>query len=67
MGLLLFCLLLLVFNFYEIVSLAAISALALPVVIIATLLFGALAFAAVGAVIYDVIARRHKQTREPRV
>jgi membrane protein implicated in regulation of membrane protease activity len=61
-GLLLFCLLLLVFNFFSIVSLAAISALALPIVIILTLLFGSLSLAAIGAVIYDVFMQRHKKT-----
>src|SRR5262245_59195825 len=61
-GLLLFCLLLLVFNFFSIVSLVAISALALPIVIILTLLFGSLSLAAIGAAIYDAFMQRHKKT-----
>jgi hypothetical protein len=61
-GLLLFCLLLSVFNFFAIVSLAAISALALPIAIVLTLLFGSLSLVAIGAVIYDVLMQRHRKT-----
>jgi fatty acid desaturase len=49
-------------NFFAIVSLAAISALALPIAIVLTLLFGSLSLVAIGAVIYDVLMQRQRKT-----
>jgi hypothetical protein len=61
-GLFLFSLLLLLFDHYGVISLAEISGLARPIVIIAALLFGCLSLAAVGALIYDAFMQRHKKT-----
>jgi hypothetical protein len=61
-GLFLFTLLLLAFDFFELVSLPDLHAVARPAVIIAALLFGSLCVAAVGAVIAEALKRRRRPT-----
>jgi hypothetical protein len=61
-GLFLFSLLLLAFDYFALVSLTDLSALARPVVIITALLFGSLSLTALVAVIHDIIAQRRKMT-----
>jgi hypothetical protein len=61
-GLFLFTLLLLAFDFFELVRLPDLHAVARPAVIIAALLFGSLCVAAVGAVIVEAVKRRRRPT-----
>jgi hypothetical protein len=61
-GLFLFTLLLLAFDFFDLVSLPDLHALARTAVIIAALLFGALCVTAVGAVIAEAVKRRRRPT-----
>jgi hypothetical protein len=61
-GLFLFSAVVLIFDYFAIVRLSEIHALARPLVIIAAVLFGSLSVAAVGGLIYDSGNRRRKTT-----
>jgi hypothetical protein len=61
-GLFLAALLLLVFDYFALVNLMEIHPLARPGVIIATIVFGSLSFAAFVGAVYDSWKRRHKIT-----
>jgi hypothetical protein len=61
-GLFLFTLLVLGFDYFALVNLADLTALARPIVIIAAALFGCLSFAALGALVYGVVMQRRKRT-----
>jgi hypothetical protein len=61
-GLFLFSLLVLLADWYGVISLPELHPIARPIVIIAALGFGALSFASLCGVIYDAFVQRHKRT-----